>query len=106
MMMTKYGLATALIGALILETCMPVFAASRDERREQTVLQGMSLSLCQAIATAERKTGGKAYDAGVDASHGKPRIVVETSGPKGVRTTIVDAQSGNIVGGHSGGEPD
>lgn len=106
MTMTQYGLSTAVIAGLIMGTAVTALAANRDERREQTALQGMSLSLCQAIATAEQKTGGKAYDAGVDAGHGKPRVVVETSGPKGVQTVIVDAQSGNIVGSHSGGEPD
>ena len=42
----------------------------------------------------------------MDVAHGKPRIVVETNGPKGVQTVIVDAQSGKIVGGHAGGEAD
>ena len=36
----------------------------------------------------------------------RPRVVVETNGPKGVQTVIVDAQNGQIVGGHPGGEAD
>jgi uncharacterized membrane protein YkoI len=60
----------------------------------------------QAIGIAEQKTGGKAFDAGVDVDNGKPRIVVETNGTNGIQTVIIDAQSGQIVGGHAGGEAD
>src|SRR3979411_2144533 len=100
-MMIKYGAATALVCALILGASAQAPAASRDERQEQTTLQHLNFTLCQAIATAEHKTGGKAFDAGVDASRGSPRIVVETNGPKGVQTVIVDARNGTIVGGHA-----
>ena len=77
-------------------------------RRDQgeTALQGTKVTLSEAIATAERQTGGKAFDAGVDVDHGAPRIVVETNGAKGVQTVIVDAGSGQVVGGHAGGEAD
>jgi uncharacterized membrane protein YkoI len=81
-------------------------AANADATREETALLGAKVSLSQAIATAEQKTGGKAFDAGVDVAKGKPRIIVETNGPEGVQTVIVDAQSGEIVGGHAGGEAD
>jgi hypothetical protein len=84
----------------------PRLAASPDEAREETALLGAKISLSQAIATAEQKTGGKAFDAGVDVAKGKPRIIVETNGPKGVQTVIVDAQSGEIMGSHAGGEAD
>jgi uncharacterized membrane protein YkoI len=105
-MKIKYGAATALAGLLVLGLPGPTFAANRGAAQEQTALQGTNLTLTQAIATAEQQTGGKAFDAGVDVDHGKPRVVVETNGPKGVQTVIVDAQSGQIVGGHAGGEED
>jgi uncharacterized membrane protein YkoI len=105
-MMIKYGAGAALAGLLILGLATHTFAASGNEAQEQTALQGTNLTLTQAIATAEQRTGGKAFDAGVDVDHGKPRVVVETNGPEGVRTVIVDAQSGQIVGGHAGGEED
>ncbi|HKX11013.1 MAG TPA: hypothetical protein VJN67_22640 [Stellaceae bacterium] len=105
-MNTKYVPIFALAAVLISGLYTEASAASRDERREQTALQGSSVSLCQAIAAAEQKTGGKAYDAGVDGRRGNPRIIVETNGPKGIETVIVDAQNGKIVGGHAGGETD
>jgi len=82
------------------------FAASTDENHEATALQSAKVTLSQAIATAEQQTGGKAFDAGVDIKGAQTRIVVETNGPKGVETVIVDAQNGQVVGTHAGGETD
>jgi uncharacterized membrane protein YkoI len=105
-MKTKRGAAIALAGALFLGLAGPAFAENSNEAREETALEGMKLTLSQAISIAEDQTGGKAFDAGVDVDHGKPRIVVETNGTRGVQTVIVDAESGQIVGGHAGGEAD
>ena len=105
-MTIKHGVAAALAGVFALGLAVPVFAADNGKAHEDTALQGTPLTLPQAIATAEQQTGGKAYDAGVDVDHGKPRVVVETNGPKGVQTVIVDAASGQVVGGHAGGEAD
>lgn len=82
------------------------FAASNDEANEATALQNAKVTLPQAIATAEQQTGGKAFDAGVDSKNGQTRIAVETNGTKGFQTVIVDAQSGQVVGTHAGGETD
>lgn len=105
-MMIKRSIPILLAGVIVVGVAVPCFAASRDEAREQTALQGAKLTLSQAISVAEQRTGGKAFDAGVDVDKGKPRVVVETNGPKGVQTVIVDAQSGQIVGEHAGGEAD
>ena len=82
------------------------FAAGSDEQQEATALQGAKVTLSQAIATAEQQTGGHAYDAGVDIKGSTPRIAVETNGPRGVQTVIVDAQTGRVVGTHAGAETD
>jgi uncharacterized membrane protein YkoI len=104
-MMIEYIAAIALAGVLILGMAEPTFSAN-GEAREETALLGTKVTLSQAIATAEQQTGGKAFDAGVDVDHGKPCVIVETNGPKGVQTVIVDAESGQIIGGHAGGEAD
>ncbi|HME24596.1 MAG TPA: PepSY domain-containing protein [Acetobacteraceae bacterium] len=104
--MFKNHAATALACLFALGLAGPAFAATSGGTQEQMALQGTNLTLAQAIATAEQQTGGKAFDAGVDVGHGRPRVVVETNGPKGVQTVIVDAQNGQIVGGHPGGEAD
>jgi uncharacterized membrane protein YkoI len=105
-MIEKHRAAGVLAGILLLCAAVPAFAASSGEAQEQTALQDTKLTLSQAISTAEQQTGGKAFDAGTDVDQGKSRIVVETNGPKGVQTLIVDVQSGQIVGTHAGGEAD
>ena len=82
------------------------FAASREIDSEATALQGAKVTLVEAIGTAEKTTGGRAYDAGVDTKGGQVRIVVETNGPKGVQTVAIDSQSGQVVATHAGGEAD
>jgi uncharacterized membrane protein YkoI len=106
-MINQYSAAAiALAGMLFLGGTGPVLAGASREAQEQSALQGTTLTLSQAIAIAEHQTGGKAYDAGVVVDHGKSRVVVETNGPTGVQTVIIDAQSGQVVGGHAGGVPD
>jgi uncharacterized membrane protein YkoI len=105
-MMIEYIAAIALAAVLVLGVAGPTFGANNGDRQEETALIGTKVTLSQAISTAELQTGGKAFDAGVDVDQGKPRIVVETNGTNGVQTVIVDAESGQIVGGHAGGEAD
>lgn len=95
----------AILGLAVLFAA-PAYAAGGDASHEATALQGAKVTLPQAIAIAEQRTGGRAYDAGVDIKHGLPRIAVETNGPQGVLTVIVDAQSGKIVGTHAGPDQD
>ena len=105
-MMIEYSAALALAGVLILGMAGPTFPANNGEAREETALLGTKFTLSQAISIAEQQTSGKAFDAGVDVNHGKPRVIVETNGPNGVQTLIVEPESGKIVGGHAGGEAD
>jgi len=105
-MNTKLATALALAGLLAAGTLGTAYAAGQDEDQEATALQGAKVSLVQATATAEQQTGGQAFDAGADVRGGQPRITVETNGPKGVQTVTIDAQSGQVVGTHAGGEQD
>jgi len=106
-MNTKLVASLALAGLIAVGAAAgTAVAAGGDEDREATALQGAKVSLVQAIATAEQQTGGQAYDAGVDPNGGQTRIMVETNGPKGVQTVAIDAQSGQVVGGHAGAEQD
>ena len=105
-MINQHSAAVALAGILFIGVAGPTLGGTKREAQEQTALQGTTMTLSQAIAIAEHQTGGKAYDAGVDVNHGKPRVIVETNGPNGVQTVIIDAQSGQIVAAHAGGVPD
>ena len=105
--MNTKTLAVPALAGLIAAGCLGGTAfAGGDEQQEATALQGAKVTLSQAIATAEQRTGGKAYDAGVDVKGGVTRIAVETNGPKGIQTVMVDAQSGQVVGTHAGAETD
>ncbi len=101
-MNSKLTTTLVLAGLLAAGTLGAAHAAAQDE--EATALRGAKVSLIQAITTAEQQTGGQAFDAGVDTKGGQTRIAVETNGPKGVQTVTIDAQSGQVVGTHAGGE--
>ncbi len=105
-MNTKLITALALASLLATSAVAGTALAAGDEDQEATALLGAKVSLTQAIATAEQQTGGHAFDAGVNIKDGRTRIAVETNGPKGIQTITVDAQSGQVVGTHAGGEPD
>jgi uncharacterized membrane protein YkoI len=105
-MINHYSAAITFAGILFLGAAGSALAVTSGEAQEETALQETSLTLSQAIAMAEHQTGGKAFDAGVNVDEGKPRVIVETNGTQGVQTVIIDAQSGQIVSAHAGGEPD
>ena len=101
---TKPTASLALAGLLAAGTLGTAHSGNEDQ--EATAVQGAKVSLVQAIATAERQTGGQALGAGTDRKSGRPRITIETNGSKGVRTTVIDARSGQVSGVHAGGEQD
>jgi len=102
----KLTAALGLAGLLAVGAAGPVFAAGSGQDPEATALQGAKLTLSQGIAIAEKRTGGKAFDAGVDVKAGKPHIIVETNGARGVQTVTIDAQSGTVISIEAGGQPD
>jgi uncharacterized membrane protein YkoI len=102
--MNQKLIASLAVAGLLAVGSGAAWAAGASESQEATALQGAKVSLSQAIATAEQHTGGTAFDAGVDIKNHRTRIAVETNGPKGVRTTLIDPQTGRITGGHAGPE--
>jgi uncharacterized membrane protein YkoI len=98
--------AVLTLAGLLVAGGITAAEAGHDENREANALQNAKVTLSQAISIAEQQTGGRAYDAGVDIDHGATRIAVETNGPKGVQTVLVDPASGKILGTHAGGEKD
>lgn len=73
---------------------------------EAAAVSDLKVPLTQAITIAEQHTGGKAYDAGISLDQGKMQIVVETNGPAGVKTVMIDPQSGAVLGERVGSEQD
>ena len=107
-MNTKTFATMALAGLLAAGSIggTAALASENDQQHESTVLADAKVTLTQAIATAEQQTGGKAYDAGIDGKAGAARIAVETNGPGGVQTVIVDAQNGQVVSTRAGNDED
>lgn len=74
-----------------------------EDRRDAAALAGIKVTLQQAIATAEQQAGGRAVGADVSREQGATRIAVEIAGPQGVKTVLVDAQTGQVTAAHDGG---
>lgn len=81
------------------------FAKDTDQdARDTAALAGMKVTLPQAIATAEQQAGGRAVGADVSQERGATRIAVEVAGPGGVKTVLVDAQTGQVTATRDGGQ--
>ena len=91
-------LATGAAGGL-------AYAKDRDQDgRDAAALAGMKVTLTQAIATAEQQLGGRAVGADISQERGATRIVVEVAAPQGVKTVLVDAQTGQVTATRDGGQ--
>ena len=102
------------IASLAFATLLAVAAAAgaaqaqdRDQNaRDIAALANMKVTLPQAIAAAEQQAGGRAVSADVSRAQGTPRIAVEVVGPQGVKTLLVDAQTGQVTATQDGGQDD
>ena len=80
-------------------------AADRDQdQRDTAALANMKVTLQQAIATAEQQAGGRAVGADVSQENGATRIAVEVAGQAGVKTVLIDGQSGKVTATHDAGQ--
>ena len=103
-MNTKH-IATLALAALLATSAAGggAFAKDRDQDgRDAAAFAGMKVTLTQAIATAEQQVGGRAVGADVSQERGANRIAVEVAGPQGVKTVLVDAQTGQVTATHDG----
>lgn len=75
-----------------------------QDRRDAAALVSMKVTLQQAITTAEQQAGGQAVGADVSRERGAVQIAVEVAGPQGVKTVLVDAQTGQVTATHAGGQ--
>lgn len=80
------------------------YAEEHGNHTDAQALANSKISLSQAIATAEQQAGGKAVDAGVDNENGTVRIAVEVASNQGVKTVLVDPQTGQVTGTKTGGD--
>lgn len=71
---------------------------SGEEQQDAAQLANAKVTLIEAIATAEHQAGGQAVGAGVDNENGTVRIAVDVAGTQGVKTVLVDPQTGKVTG--------
>ena len=81
-------------------------AADRDDDQDAKALQGAKITLVEAITTAEQQAGGRAVSADIEQERGLTLIEVEVVGPQGVRTVMVDAQTGQVTATRDGDRED
>ena len=107
-MQKKHIVAIAVAALLATGVAGGVAFASADNEGEidAATLARAKIGLSQAIATAEQQTGGRAISADLRAEQGLPRIEVETTGPQGAKTVVVDAQSGQVAATRAGEQND
>ena len=72
-------------------------ADDKPDAQEMAKLMAAKTSLAQAIAIAEKETGGRAIDAGFDNEDGTVTLEVEVLKDKDVSKVVVDAETGKVV---------
>lgn len=73
-----------------------------EDMAEISALKRAKTTLSDAVKAAERKTGGKAIDAGLEAAGGKVAYEIETVRNGALRRVRVDPQSGKVAVNTSG----
>ena len=72
-------------------------AGDKPDAAEMAKLMAAKTSLSQAIAIAEKETGGKAIDAGFDNEDGTMSLEIEVLKDNAVSKVIIDADTGKVV---------
>ncbi len=105
-MKTIHAIPLALAGLLAFGAVGSIARAAErnQDQADVAALASMKVTLPQAIATAEQQAGGKAVGADVVQENGATSIAVEVAGQSGVKTVLIDAQSGKVTATHNGGQ--
>ena len=72
-------------------------AGDKPDAQEMAKLMAARTSLSQAIAIAEKETGGKAIDADFDNENGALSLEIEVLKDNAVSKVIIDADTGKVV---------
>lgn len=104
---------SAALATLLLTAAPAAFAANTDTAANPTAaendgghesaaqikaFEGVQVSLPEAIAAAEKHTGGKALEASFEDRNGRPAYAVKTYGNDAVWSGMVDAKTGQVIG--------
>ena len=95
-------LALAALFAVGATSAVALAKESGQQDHDAAALAGAKVTLQQAIATAEQQANGRAASADFEQQRGVARIEVEVVGPQGLKTVLVDAQTGQVTAIRSG----
>jgi uncharacterized membrane protein YkoI len=76
---------------------------AKNAQAEITAVLNAKTSLVQAIAAAEKQTGGKAVETGVAHRNGVAAYLIETADGTTVKKVLVDLDSGQVSEAPQGG---
>ena len=103
-MNAKYAAPLALVALIGLgATAEIAFASESSERQNDAAgLANAQVTLQQAVTTAEQQAGGRAASADLRQEKGVANFEVEIVGQQGVKTVLVNAQTGKVTATYAG----
>src|SRR6267142_2074901 len=88
------------VSVLAMAAATTAFAAESrqgSEAHEAVAYEQVKMTLADAIALAERQTGGKAVEATLEQEHGTVSFEVEIMKDRAFRKVTIDATTGQVV---------
>jgi len=88
------------VSVLAMAAATTAFAAESrrgGEAHEAVAYEQVKMTLADAIALAERQTGGKAVEATLEQEHGTVSFEVEIMKDRAFRKVTIDATTGQVV---------
>jgi uncharacterized membrane protein YkoI len=88
------------VSVLAMAAATTAFAAESrqgSEADEVVAYEQVKMTLADAIALAERQTGGKAVEATLEQEHGTVSFEVEIMKDRAFRKVTIDARTGQVV---------
>jgi uncharacterized membrane protein YkoI len=87
----------AVLGVLAIGGASAALARESHQTDEAAIYEQVKLTLADAIAAAERQTGGRAVEAKLENEHGVVAFEVEVMKDRAFQKVVIDAKSGQIV---------
>ena len=96
----------AVLGVLAIGGASAALARESHQTDEAAIYEQVKLTLGDAIAAAERQTGGRAVEAKLENEHGVVAFEVEVMKDRAFQKVVIDAKSGQIVKAGAAGRGD
>ena len=106
--MNKPHILPLTLAALLATGTVAGVAIAKENGHENAAaaLANAKITLQQAITTAEQQAGGRAVSADLQQEKGISQIEIEVAGQQGVKSVLVNAQTGQVTATHAGDQGD